>query len=115
MTLRTTLAILPGGHEDRQYLIGNIEICNLGDNPDGTCRYAAIMQKRGPFGEAFSLAKDKDLLTYDGLGIVVAIRDHDDDDIKVAQVHRHDRLKRDAHDLLYQALVALGYADRNQG
>jgi hypothetical protein len=111
--LRITLAIVPRGRESRQYTIGNIEICNLGENADGTCRYAAIMQKRGPFGAAFSLADDKDLLTYDGRGQVVAIRDHDDDEIKLVQIRRHDRLKREAHDLLYRALVALGFAERN--
>lgn len=108
MTLRITLSIVPGGHEQRQYTIGNIDICNIGENADGTCKYAAIMQKCGPFGVAFALAEHKALVAFDERGLVSAIRDHDDDDIKVAQIPHHDHERRDAHDLLYRALVALG-------
>jgi hypothetical protein len=115
MTLRIALSIVPGGNENRQYTIGNIDICNIGENADRTCNYAAIMQKREPFGAAFCIAEDKGLVTYDERGVVIAIRDHDDADVKVAQVFHHDRLTRDAHDLLYRALVSLGYLERNSG
>jgi hypothetical protein len=71
------------------------------------------MQKCGPFGVAFALAEHKALVGFDERGLVSAIRDHDDDDIKVAQIPHHDRERRDAHDLLYRALVALGYSERN--
>jgi hypothetical protein len=111
--LRIALSIVPGGNERRQYQIGNIEICNIADNGDGTSNYAVILQKNGPYGTAYSIADDKDLVTFNDRGTVVAIRDHDDDDIKVAQVRRHHRKEREAHDLLYRALVALGFADRN--
>jgi hypothetical protein len=113
MTLRITLSIVPGGHEQRQYTIGNIDICNIGENVDGTCNYAAILQKREPFCAAFAAADRKALVAYDTRGLVVGIRDHDDDDIKVAQIRRHDRVRREAHDLLYRALVALGFRERN--
>jgi hypothetical protein len=89
--LRITLSIVPYGNESRQYPIGNIEICNIEDNGDGTANYAVVMQKHGPYGKAYCIADDKSLLTYDERGRVVAIRDHDDDDIRVVQVHRHHR------------------------
>lgn len=115
MTLRITLSIVPGGQEQRQYTIGNIDICNIGENVDGTCNYAAILQKCEPFGAAFAVADRKALVAYDTRGLVVGIRDHDDDDIKVAQIRRHDRVRCDAQDLLYRALGALGYAERHGG
>lgn len=111
--LRITLTIVPNGMESRQYPIGNIEICNLEDNGDGTSNYAVIMQKHGPFGTGYRIAEDKELVSYDERGRVVAVRDHDDDDIKVVQVRKHHRTKREAHDLLYRALIALGHAERN--
>jgi hypothetical protein len=112
LTLRIALSIVPSGNEGRQYTIGSIDICNVCDNADGTCNYAAIMQKHPPFGAAFSAADDKGLVSYDERGI--AIRDHDDSDIKVVQITRHDPLKHDAYHLLHRALVALGYGKKNE-
>jgi hypothetical protein len=113
--LRITLSMVPGGDERRQYPIGNIEICNIADNGDGTSNYGVMMQRHGPFGKAHYVAQEKNLLICNEHGTVVAVCDHEDDDIKVVHVLRHHRKKREAHDLLYRALVSLGHAERNCG
>ena len=113
MTLRIALSIVPRGIEDRAYQIGTIEIWNLGGNFDGKCDYAVVQLKNAPFQNALATADGKGLVVYKN-GYVIDVRDHDDEEIKIVHVYGHDRVARDAHDLLYRALVVLGYADRNR-
>jgi len=114
VTLRIELSIVPYGVEENIRQIGRIDIWNLGRNTNETSNYAVVQFKPGsPFEDALTLASAKGLVTFDRHGIVTDVRDWDDQEIKIVHVIGHDRKTRDANDLLYRALVALGYAERN--
>jgi hypothetical protein len=109
MTLRIALSIVPYGIEDNISQIGTIDIWNLGKNAEGTFDYAVVQLKHDPFLNAWETADGKGLVDYDKSGCVIGVQDHEDEDIKIVRVYGHDRISSDAYDLLYRALVALGY------
>lgn len=113
MTLRIALSIVPYGIEDDIYQIGQIDIWNLGKNADGKYDYAVVQVKHEPFQESLASADAKGLVRYDSGGRVTGVTNHDDEDIKIVRVYGHDRVSRDAYDLLYRTLVMLGYRERN--
>lgn len=112
MTLRISLSIVPFGIEENVYQIGKIDISNLGQNADGKYDYAVVQIKHVPFGDALASADAKGLVRYQN-GYVTGVKNQDHEDVKTVQVHGHDRSVHDAYDLLYRALIALGYRDRN--
>jgi hypothetical protein len=114
VTLRIALSIVPFGIEENSRQIGRIDIWNLGRNADQTSNYAVVQLKQESlFEDALTLADAKGLVTFDWHGMITDVADWDDQDVKIVHVIGHDRKTRDATDLLYRALLELGYAERN--
>lgn len=112
MTLRIVLSIVPYGIEEDIFKIGHIEIWNLGKNSDGKYDHAVVQLKHEPFRDSLETADSKGLVYYSG-GVVIGVKNHDDEAIRIVHVYGHNRASRDAYDLLYRALVVLGYRERN--
>ncbi len=95
--LRCTIELLPGGDESRAYVIGLVEIANIG-LPGEIGEYVVVLKKTPPFTGALKTAWRRGRMPIE----------REDEEIIMGHVVGHHRTRRGSYDLLYRALMACG-------